>query len=40
MGEIEHGGRAGNLPERQRVSPARGFQISRFDRHGMNLLGP
>jgi hypothetical protein len=39
MGEIEHGGRAGDLPEHQGVSPARGFQVCRFDRHRMNLLG-
>ena len=39
MSEIEHGRRAGDVLERRGVLDARGFEISRFHRHGMNLLG-
>jgi hypothetical protein len=36
--EVEHRGRAGDLPERQRVGCARRFQTPGFDRHGVNLI--
>ncbi len=39
MSEIEYGGSAGNVLERQGVSPTGRFQVGRFHWHGMNLLG-